>query len=662
MSKTIFQLSLFLFSSLIIAVPNYRNIWEIHEHSYVALPNRSDEQNRKPNQTTLPILNEKEKACTAFDMLAQTEELEHILSSEKIIDESSWEDFNFYFGSKNYPTKHILNLIDRTRTKLGHAYLANQLTQLTSSIQELQRRQSIFKLFLNNTELAQQVDDNLEQFSKMESDLELFFNPTYHDKLNVEISRLYLRMFGMVREDILDKINSNKYLLTSGYIATNLVQPIFTAYQLANVTSDFLKHESLNKVGNSLSVALKSSFIGIPKLLIATWNLNIKNYLNNEIKEQRELLHSLGVPATLMFFNVLSLYSLRQNYKDFKLLKLYLNSVVDTLNKSKDLYEIISTNKFLMENLKSVQNAKETLDDLEVKYILSLKNKTIYNPVEYIYAYKILNSTKDKLLPLAQLTAEVDMYRSISVLLQKNTSNKNKFCIPKYIESSLPYVDFENLWNPILNSHKAVANNIKLGSAVNNQKGYSITLTGPNESGKSNFQKSIIISILMSQSLAISASENLILNPFQEIKYYRNTGDNIIEGKSLYRVQAEQFSKLFTIDSNKITYLALDEPTTGANAEICATVVLCSAKTLKNKLPCVCVLSTHYPLITNLEQLTDGFFKNYKFSIIKDLDGNIIYPYTLQEGISDQHIELDILKREGLDEEILRQVEKLLKK
>ena len=42
-------------------------------------------------------------------------------------------------------------------------------------------------------------------------------------------------------------------------------------------------------------------------------------------------------------------------------------------------------------------------------------------------------------------------------------------------------------------------------------------------------------------------------------------------------------------------------------------------------------------------------YKNYKIPISRNAENEISYPYQLEEGASDQHIALELLKKKGFD-------------
>ena len=70
------------------------------------------------------------------------------------------------------------------------------------------------------------------------------------------------------------------------------------------------------------------------------------------------------------------------------------------------------------------------------------------------------------------------------------------------------------------------------------------------------------------------------------------------------------------------------------------------ADTLIKQSNSMCIIATHFRMLTELENLTDGAFKNSKVSVIRESDGTLTFPYELSDGISDQHVAIDLIKQE----------------
>jgi DNA mismatch repair ATPase MutS len=76
------------------------------------------------------------------------------------------------------------------------------------------------------------------------------------------------------------------------------------------------------------------------------------------------------------------------------------------------------------------------------------------------------------------------------------------------------------------------------------------------------------------------------------------------------------------------------------------------AKKMSEYPNCVLLFTTHYIYLTKLKRT--GNFTNYRMNIVRDPQTNEIqYPYILSRGISKQYIALDLLKKNGFDEDVI---------
>ena len=105
----------------------------------------------------------------------------------------------------------------------------------------------------------------------------------------------------------------------------------------------------------------------------------------------------------------------------------------------------------------------------------------------------------------------------------------------------------------------------------------------------------------------------------------------------------------------------MDEIFTGTNPKEGEAAAYGVAKHISSFGNNMTIVATHFKELTNLEITTGGLFKNYKVSVIKK-DGGFIYPYKLEQGISDQPIALQLLANEGFASEILDEANAIMAK
>ena len=73
----------------------------------------------------------------------------------------------------------------------------------------------------------------------------------------------------------------------------------------------------------------------------------------------------------------------------------------------------------------------------------------------------------------------------------------------------------------------------------------------------------------------------------------------------------------------------------------------------------VSIITTHFSYLTKLEN--DKQFKNYKIPIKRDADENIVYPYKITPGISNQYIALELLRNKGFNNDLVDNAENICK-
>ena len=139
---------------------------------------------------------------------------------------------------------------------------------------------------------------------------------------------------------------------------------------------------------------------------------------------------------------------------------------------------------------------------------------------------------------LFHYTGIIDVICSINNVLE-NSTNDNPFSISIFLEKKKPTINIKNIWHPYLNN-----NTVKNSVDINNN----ILITGPNAAGKSTFIKSVIINIILSQTIGICSAENFEITPFNMIETYLHIPDT--KGSSSL-FEAEMFRSKEYIDKIK---------------------------------------------------------------------------------------------------------------
>lgn len=363
----------------------------------------------------------------------------------------------------------------------------------------------------------------------------------------------------------------------------------------------------------------------------------------------------------------------------------YFQSIFNNIELSKALYKVtrvlvthmngfarfVSSAKIILDHLYTphlvVAKKSEfafTLDEIndDTNYFNSDTNYISFslfcNFGKQLCLYKTLN--KDHYVDLIKMVYLTDCIRSIGMLTYEDPTSQSETRLMSYSTfdrnaENKPLLHIQALYHPCLLQRKfadIVKNDVVLGG----QNACNMLLTGPNAGGKSTIIKSIMLAILLSQTLTVSNSQSTCLRPFKLISTQINIPDckgsqSLFEAE-MYRSKMN-LDDLMSLHNNEMSIIAMDEIFSSTNPVEGVSGAYAIAKRLGTYSNAINIISTHYTYLSKLEKDT-GTFVNYKMNVIQDASGQVTaYPYTLQRGISKQYVALDLLKQNGFDNSIL---------
>lgn len=604
-------------------------------------------------------------------------------------DPVTWSDLNLFCGQSD-PLSYFANKIDRTQTVFGRISLLTALVQPTADTKTLEKRQTIIKYLIDNPALLHELDQALIAIKESENmflsfwskdELKEFANNYRYlqwpwKNLNKKVNRSEAMLTGMNAA----MHNTNVLWVNSCIIGAAVMLPVSIA-KLAGVK--FSDDSKLLKMSNDVNDESVQGFF------IKLWEKWTKEYIKDE-STNGKILSVLGVVGGI--YSGLSIKEwfdwTRSQFAVESCLHIKLihtARVVDAIKKfhvALNGHQAIKNSLTLADKItRFLETKKDSSDIKRLKDFASqLHHKSIpdysklpslawYSLISTLSLskgrifvnYLLMNENKECFEDSLAAIGEIDMYVSLAKLYKESQNRNAKYSFVQFKESLTPTIEIEDFWNPFIDSSKVVINSLSLGFGSSPRN---MIITGPNAGGKSTILKATALAILMAQSFGLAPCRTMILTPFNKITTYLNIADDIGAGRSLFKAQAFRAQKLLDslqeMKQGEFGFMIIDEMFNGTNPTEAEAAAYSVAKSLGEHPHGMCIIATHFPLLTQLGHDTNQF-ANYNVSISRGQNGAINYPFRLCPGISDQHVAIEILRSQGFNGSILDNAEAIIR-
>ena len=559
---------------------------------------------------------------------------------QEVINQDVIIDLEIFEGLGLDRENSIYSNINKCKTHLGSFLLKNMLGNPTKDIDTLISRQSIVKKLVENQELYDKLENKLDIIKENELDI-LYLWKTLDEETRYLINMVYfqnkfLKMFN--KNELVLKIY-NFYIIIFSPLH-GILTPIF----MVLAPFIFLRYYFKKEITLSLYFKLlKVSISGIS---------NIMKFNPSEDNSSWSVTQMISLLMWLIFY-VHALFSNIQMAKStneiINILHLKLNGMSSLVKEGHNLFDIIGND--------IVGYSKIIPFEVEKKFgilwddIFTQQPHIMSNKGRILKTYKCLTEKKENLLDILRFIATTDTYLSIAKLFKQGN-----FSFPEYDNKSLtPNIEAKEIWYPILKD-KVVGNSIIIGKNTP----LNVLITGPNAGGKSTFIKSLCLGIIFGQTLGIAAGSFFKFTPFSIINTYLNIPD--CKGKeSLFEAEMRrslQHIKIMEeLPKDNFSFVIMDEIFSSTNPNEGIAGAYAIADRLSSFKNSICLITSHYSYLTNMEK--EGKFKNYKIPISRDKDNKIVYNYKLMPGVSNQFIALELLEKKGFDKDIIRKAQKI---
>lgn len=566
--------------------------------------------------------------------------------------ESTWSDLTLFCGQTDKRV-YVADILSRTRTELGKIAQFLILASPTNNVEKLRERQEFIRTIASNPEMFNQLD---ELFASMQLPEEAFLS--FYDVDNLEHT---VRHHCEIPLDILKPLNKSPALLLLKSWYSHAMHLSWAGCSAAATAACGL-----------YGLSQMAGFTVAQESWVHKWaepNYPVR-LLWNRINEAGRAIIALGTAAFLGFTIKPNILWMQDFFFLEECLHVITNHLATFMNSARRAYETVKAFpelaqfdeckgliNFFDKDIKESQELQEFCELLATDTFTS-DPSVLTHKGRIIRAFMSMHSIKEKLVPLASALGALDCYLGYAKLVREFETKKVKFCFPTYVVASSPQLELINFWHPLIDDQRVITNSVKLG----NGQRQNMLITGPNAGGKSTILKSIALCILLAQTVGIVPASAMVYTPFDAIKTYLNIVDDIGIGNSLFMAEARQAQHIIdTIEKSarsSFTFTCFDEVFNGTSPVEGSAAAYSVASHLARFDNCLCIIATHFPILTKLESATTSF-KNYKVSV-DQRNGSLHYPYKLENGISKQHVALDVLKEQGFAGSLLEEAQKLV--
>ena len=464
----------------------------------------------------------------------------------------------------------------------------------------------------------------------------------------LKIDAGFKERYYFVEWDILEFLNRSEWFLQFMSIY-NLLSPIISL--LIPIIILIIPFFIIKMKGLQITI---NEYIDVLKIVAnqnAIGKLFVVNF--NEITSQEKFY--IFISAAFYLFSI---------YQNFMVCVRFNNNMKTIHNHFNEIRIYIDHTINSMENYLEYSNNLQTHKEFNsiVREKLSIF-KTIQQKIQYITDYNMFNFSKIKEIGYVfkcfyELHTDKDYddaimyslgfngYMDCLKGLQKNILER-KINYTLFIDKQKQMV-LENSYYATLKNSNPIKNTIKFKK--------NMIITGPNASGKTTILKSTLINILLSQQFGCGFYDSAKIKPFKHIHCYLNIPDT--SGRdSLFQAEARRCKEILdAINVNKMDthFCAFDELYSGTNPEEAEQSATSFMKYITKSKNVSCILTTHFIKVCKKLQKSKNII-NYKMLTEKE-NNNLIYKYTLTEGISDIKGGMIVLQQMNYPKEIIDSV------
>ncbi len=538
------------------------------------------------------------------------------------------------FSNPTDENTNLFDILNRTVTQQGQKALKDILQNPLKDIAQLEKRQYIIKQLISDQKLAEQIEAELQRFKQSEAVLDTFWQPQ-DPVLKTALEEFYFT------NSYFKHLNSNPKLL-------NGLQAMHITSMFAPVIEHLISHFFISKA-------------------LSEWlhmNCNHSHHHHDHDHSHADPFWALVYKVynvAHMGVHVMGVKSLYDHMKQkgslIKSLQANLIQANNCLKSLNALYKILGKS-VIMQNLTHFDALNNLFTnqnlDPDSALVLKLLSKSTFSSSPSLFsnignvlaAHSSIGKAQELHASLAAL-GEIDAYLSIAKLYKEFEDKPTQYSFALYQESQKPFIQAHHYWNPNILQKHINLNDITLGQ----DKPNTVVITGSNAAGKSTNLKALSLLILLGQTFTIVPATQCMFTPFTKISIFITHKDNIEKGNSLFISEMNKANAFVDALQHKLqphdfSFVVFDELFKSTECQKGQDTAYSLIKFLTNFSNNMCIVSTHYPKLTELEAENVALCKNYTAKVYIDSQGRPLY--SLVPGSSLPSQAFDVIEAQGI--------------
>jgi DNA mismatch repair protein MutS len=523
------------------------------------------------------------------------------------------------FGSSSARTKvtSLLSVIDLTKTAMGGRLLRRWLGKPLLDIDEITKRQTAVKWFVENTLPRNQVISLLSKTS----DIERLINRV---KSNIANPRelVSLKKGLEVIPELVKGIEGGTSNSPINWLKTEL-KP---RQDVVELISEAIMDEPATNPGDGDVIRQ-----GFSEELDNLRNIsrNARQYLANLEKEEQK---KTGIKSLKVGYNKVFGYYIEVSNS-------YLSQVPDYFIRKQTL---VGGERFFTPELKeyesTILNAKDRVAELETNLFQRVCRQ--------------VSTASDRILAVADALANADVFSALA-----EVSVRYDYCRPKLDSGNT--ISIVNGRHPVVERNLNDSDFVPNNTLLSNEDSQIIILTGPNMAGKSTYLKQVALIVLLAQTGSFVPADSAEIGIVDRVFTRIGAREDLAAGQSTFMAEMVETANILNNATSR-SLLILDEIGRGTSTYDGMSIARAVAEYIHNHpgLGAKTLFATHYHEMVELADFLPRV-RNYNVAVTEE-KGKVIFLRKILPGGVDKSYGIHVAQLAGLPRQVVNRANEVL--